>query len=182
MFGLRNALVSPINTHILYLVSLCWVVSSTLPVCCVYAVQNNLYICKISDKLDRWYKAETGCMSSARLCSNHRPAARIFHEGLPTSRTGTKFAMIGHASVKNRRPLGGPGGVLPRKQFETRKLLEMHWNCRSYHHRVILHHFKSLQFHQTDLSGSWGLRAHPSAYGSVTAKELEIGLISDSIY
>ena len=44
--------------------------------------------------------------------------------------------------VPKTRILGmsGPGKIL---EFEVLKLLEMHWNCQSYHHHVILYHFKS---------------------------------------
>ena len=41
---------------------------------------------------------------------------------------------------------GGGGGRPLRKKLEIEifRLLEMHWNCQSYHHHVILYHFKSL--------------------------------------
>ena len=53
--------------------------------------------------------------------------------------------MIGHTSAKDVAfKFKGVGGMLPRKKFEIEilKLLEMHLNCQSYHHHVILYHFK----------------------------------------
>ena len=72
--------------------------------------------------------------------------------------------------------LGSPGKCFPGKKllkFEIFKLLEMHWNCQSYHHRVIFVSLKNiLRFHQADLFGSWGgggcvrtPRTPPPAYG-----------------
>ena len=66
--------------------------------------------------------------------------------------------------------VGHSGNMVPpekKLKFGFFKLLEMHLNCQSYHHHVILYHFKYLQSHQADIFGSWewgggGVRAHPA--------------------
>ena len=50
-------------------------------------------------------------------------------------------------------------------KFEIFKLLEMHWNCQSYHNHDILYHFKSFTFPSSGpfwlLGGRWGCVGTP---------------------
>ena len=87
------------------------------------------------------------------------------------------------------RVLGGSGGMVPWEKkltFEVFILLEMHWNCQTYYHHVILYHFKYF----TTFLAPGGVHAHPAyppAYGpgsseyATTTKlwNIQIGFSSD---